>query len=53
MVAVTRKVKSRRYDNAGREAQIGGVRQRILDPGREPMVERGVPADDEMHNLSP
>ena len=41
MVAVTRKVKSRLYDNAGREAQSEGTRQRILDAGRELMVERG------------
>jgi AcrR family transcriptional regulator len=41
MVAVTRKVKSRRYDNAGREAQSEGTRQRILDAGRELIVERG------------
>ena len=41
MVAVTREVKSRRYDNAGREAQSEETRQRILDAGRELMVERG------------
>ncbi len=41
MVAVTRKVKSRSYDNAGREAQSEETRQRILDAGRELMVERG------------
>ena len=41
MVAVTRKVKSRLYDNAGREAQSEETRQRILDAGRELMVERG------------
>lgn len=41
MVAVTRKVKSRLYDNAGREAQSEETRQRILDAGRELIVERG------------
>ena len=41
MVVVTRKVKSRLYDNAGREAQSEETRQRILDAGRELMVERG------------
>ncbi len=41
MVTVTRKVKSRRYDNAGRVAQSDETRQRILDAGRELMVERG------------
>jgi AcrR family transcriptional regulator len=41
MDAVTRKVKSRRYDNASREAQSEETRQRILDAGRELMVERG------------
>ena len=41
MVVVTRKVKSRLYDNAGREAQSEETRQRILDAGRELLVERG------------
>ena len=41
MVTVTRKVKSRLYDNAGREAQSEETRQRILDAGRELIVERG------------
>ena len=41
MVAVTRKVKSHRYDNAARRAQSEETRQRILDAGRELMVERG------------
>ncbi len=41
MVGVTRKVKSRRYDNAAREAQSEETRQRILNAGRELMVERG------------
>ncbi len=41
MVAVPRKVKSRTYDNTAREAQSEETRQRILDAGRELMVERG------------
>ena len=41
MVVVSRNVKSRLYDNAGREAQSEETRQRILDAGRELMVERG------------
>ena len=41
MGAVARKVKSRSYDNAGREAQSEETRQRILDAGRQLMVERG------------
>src|ERR687894_1194857 len=41
MFSVTRKVKSRLYDNAGREAKSEETRQRILAAGRELIVERG------------
>ncbi|CAN5514527.1 helix-turn-helix domain-containing protein [soil metagenome] len=41
MVAVTRKVKSRPYDNAGRQTQSEGTRQRIVSAARDLMIERG------------
>ncbi|MBA2532388.1 MAG: TetR/AcrR family transcriptional regulator [Nocardioidaceae bacterium] len=44
MVAVTRKVKSRPYDNAGRQTQSEGTRQRIVRAARDLMIERGYQA---------
>ncbi|CAN5234033.1 TetR/AcrR family transcriptional regulator [soil metagenome] len=41
MEAVPRKVKSRPYDNAGRQTQSEETRQRIIEAARELMVERG------------
>lgn len=40
-MVVAKPVKSRRYDNAGRQAQSVGTRQRILDAARDLMVGRG------------
>jgi AcrR family transcriptional regulator len=38
---VAKPVKSRRYDNAGRRAQSGETRQRIIDTARELLIARG------------
>jgi AcrR family transcriptional regulator len=41
MVSVPKKVKSRTYDNAARQAQSEETRQRILDAARQLMIARG------------
>lgn len=41
MVSVPKKVKSRTYDNAARQAQSEETRQRILDAARQLMIDRG------------
>jgi len=40
-VVVTRKVKSRSYDNAGRRTQSAETKQRIVEAARDLMIERG------------
>lgn len=41
MWRVEKKVKGRQYDNAGRQIQSEGTRQRILEAARDLMVDRG------------